>query len=86
MSLIHEDSLALTLDAVNEAFFYNRTLPETEKKQVARWIADRQGKPEGISIVASTGALTHSYGCARRFLLRPQTGGFRYDGRGQTVL
>jgi len=45
MSLIHEDSLALTLDAVNEAFFYNRSISENEKTQVARWIADRQGKP-----------------------------------------
>jgi len=45
MSLIHENSLALTLDALNEAFFYKKSLSEPEKKQVAQWIAGRQGKP-----------------------------------------
>ena len=43
MKLINHNSLALTLDSVNEAFFYNRPLSKSEKAQVAKWIASRQG-------------------------------------------
>jgi len=45
MSVVHENSLAATLDALNEAFFYNRSVSEPERIQVAQWIAGRQGKP-----------------------------------------
>jgi hypothetical protein len=45
MSLVNENSLAATLDSINEAFFYNQPIPETEKIQTAQWIADRQGRP-----------------------------------------
>ncbi len=45
MKLVKPKSLAETLDAVNEAFFYNRSLPESERERVAKWIAGRQGKP-----------------------------------------
>ena len=45
MKLINQNSLALTLDAINEAFFYNQPLSKSEKAQVAGWIASRQGLP-----------------------------------------
>lgn len=45
MDIMNRDSLALTLDALNEAFFYNYTIPEKKRKEVANWIATRQGLP-----------------------------------------
>jgi len=45
MNIVNQDSLSLTLDAVNEAFFYNEPLTRLQKEQVAEWIAGRQGKP-----------------------------------------
>ncbi len=43
MSLVHTGSLAATVDAVNEAFFFGRQLSAGERRQAADWIADRQG-------------------------------------------
>jgi hypothetical protein len=43
--LIHSDSLSQTVDALNAAVFERRPLPAAERKQVARWIASRQGLP-----------------------------------------
>ncbi|MGD8979740.1 MAG: hypothetical protein PVH23_06690 [candidate division WOR-3 bacterium] len=43
MKLLHVNSLAHTLDAINEAFFMERTLARAEKKNLARWLAGRQG-------------------------------------------
>jgi hypothetical protein len=45
VKLINQNSLASTLDAVNEAFFNNRDLSKSEKAQTAKWIASRQGLP-----------------------------------------
>jgi len=45
MALIHTDSLAATLDAVNDALFWDRKLTKEGRKGVARWIASRQGLP-----------------------------------------
>jgi hypothetical protein len=45
MKLINHNSLALTLDAVNEAFFLNRPLSKSTRAQVSKWIASRQGLP-----------------------------------------
>ena len=45
MKLIEPDSLALTVDAVNEAMFFERTLSKSDRQQAARWIAARQGLP-----------------------------------------
>ncbi len=45
MKLINQNSLASTLDSVNEAFFYNRPLSKSERVQAAKWIASRQGLP-----------------------------------------
>jgi hypothetical protein len=45
VKLIDHNSLASTLDSVNEAFFYNRPLSKSDRVQVAKWIASRQGMP-----------------------------------------
>jgi hypothetical protein len=45
MKLINHNSLASTLDMVNEAFFYERPLLKSARAQVAKWIASRQGMP-----------------------------------------
>ena len=45
MKLINQNSLASTLDAINEAFFYNQPLSKSEKAQAANWISSRQGLP-----------------------------------------
>lgn len=38
-------SLAKTVDAVNDAFFFGRTIPAAEREKIALWIASRQGLP-----------------------------------------
>ena len=45
MQVLRRDSLAETLDGVNEAFFYGRKLPKAERQRTATWIAARQGLP-----------------------------------------
>ena len=45
MTLLYTRSLAATLDAINEALFYQRRITNEEKKEAARWIASRQGLP-----------------------------------------
>lgn len=45
MNILNRDSLALTLDALNEAYFFQRSVSTSHKEQVAEWIAGRQGKP-----------------------------------------
>ena len=49
MNIVNHDSLSLTLDAVNEAFFYQNPLTWLQKEQAAEWIAGRQGKPGSYS-------------------------------------
>ena len=43
--LIHRTSLSHTVDAVNGVQFDGRTLPASERCEVARWIVARQGLP-----------------------------------------
>ena len=45
MQLIHPNSLAATLEAVTEAFFYGRKLSKAHRREAAKWIAARQGLP-----------------------------------------
>jgi len=45
MQLVKEGSLALTLDAVNEALFVGRLVPRAARVEAATWIARRQGLP-----------------------------------------
>ncbi|MCC7146622.1 MAG: hypothetical protein IT443_09265 [Phycisphaeraceae bacterium] len=40
-------TLSEAVDIVNEAAFFDRTLPATRRKELARWIAGRQGLPRG---------------------------------------
>ena len=43
MALLNKGSLAATVDAVNEALFFRRDVPQAESAKVARWIAGRVG-------------------------------------------
>ena len=43
MNMINPESLAETLDNVNNDFFYKRTLSISQKEKIAKWIAVRQG-------------------------------------------
>jgi hypothetical protein len=45
MNLVNINSLAGTLDSINEAFFYKKTLPKSQKEDAAKWLAGRRGKP-----------------------------------------
>jgi hypothetical protein len=45
MRSVNEGSLALTLDAVNEAVFIGRRISRPVRVQAATWIAGRQGMP-----------------------------------------
>jgi len=45
MEMLYPDSLAMTLDVLNEAYFFQRPISETDKEQAAQWIAGRQGRP-----------------------------------------
>ncbi len=45
MNLIGSDSLAFTVDAVNESLFFERTLSKSDRQQAARWIAARHDFP-----------------------------------------
>ena len=43
MGLVKTSSLAATLDAVNEATFFDRLPAKAQRREAARWIAARQG-------------------------------------------
>ena len=45
MNLLHENSLGKTLDAINDALFFEKQIPQEEARRTARWIAGRQGLP-----------------------------------------
>ena len=45
MELVSPDSLAATLDAVNDALFCGRKLSRADRDSAAKWIAARQGLP-----------------------------------------
>ncbi len=44
MKVVYPTSLASTLDAINEAYFYGWSIPKNERKEVASWIVERQGQ------------------------------------------
>jgi hypothetical protein len=44
-TLIHPTSLSKTVDAVNEAFFFGKTIPAADRRDAARWIAARHALP-----------------------------------------
>lgn len=43
MNIVNPDSMALTLDVLNEACFNGKKLSKAEKEPAAKWIAGRQG-------------------------------------------
>lgn len=45
MQLLDDQSLARTLDAVNDALFFDRQIPKNEGRRAAEWLAGRQGLP-----------------------------------------
>ena len=45
MKLLYKTSLAKTIDAVNEALFFDKKIPASLKKEAVKWIAGRQGLP-----------------------------------------
>lgn len=54
--LVHTDSLAVTLDAIGEALFHNREMPEAELGMAASWLAGRQARSGGwAGMFAPTG-------------------------------
>ena len=44
MTLLKRNSLAATVDAINEAFLFERPIPKTDRLAAAGWIASRQGE------------------------------------------
>ncbi len=49
MKIINPKSLAETLDALNEMFFYERELTNAQRTEIAEWIAGRQGMPRSYA-------------------------------------
>ncbi|MBI4730583.1 MAG: hypothetical protein HY781_00315 [Chloroflexi bacterium] len=49
MNLLDQNSLARTIDAVNEAHFFGYRIPEIESRRVVQWLAARQGLPGSYS-------------------------------------
>ena len=45
MKIIHLNSLAATLDALSEIFFFGYSLSKSQRAKIAKWIAGRQGLP-----------------------------------------
>lgn len=43
MKLLNKNSLAETVDAVNEALFFGKNILPEQKKEIAQWLASRQG-------------------------------------------
>ena len=45
MRILNTQSLAATVEAINEALFFGQPLSRPQRLQASRWIAERQGKP-----------------------------------------
>jgi hypothetical protein len=45
MEIVNANSLAETLDVINESFFHGQAPTVSERKEAAKWIATLQGKP-----------------------------------------
>lgn len=57
MTIIHPNSLAATIDMINEKIFFNQPISGSEKKEVAAWLASRQGLPGSYAnMFAPTGS------------------------------
>jgi len=45
MPLVHRNSLVATLDALNDALFFDRPLSAAQRDQISQWIITRLGQP-----------------------------------------
>jgi len=45
MALLKRNSLATTIDAINEAFLFDKPIAKADRRAAAEWIAGRQGQP-----------------------------------------
>jgi hypothetical protein len=45
MKLLLKNSLAETVDAINEALFFGKDIPPEQTKEISLWLASRQGAP-----------------------------------------
>jgi len=45
MPLVHRNSLVATLDALNDALFFDRPLSAAQREQISQWIISRLGQP-----------------------------------------
>lgn len=52
--MLNPESLALTLDAVNEALFFDKKIPQRDRAAVARWLAERCAQPGSYESPAPT--------------------------------
>lgn len=52
-SLIHPGSLVRTLDAVNDALFFDRAIPKAQAREAVAWLAARRGGGHGRMIKGS---------------------------------
>ncbi|RPI18951.1 MAG: hypothetical protein EHM58_03585 [Ignavibacteriae bacterium] len=43
MNIINPQSLSITLDNINEIYFYGKKISSSDKEKAAKWIASRQG-------------------------------------------
>jgi hypothetical protein len=59
---MNTESLAETLDAVNDAFFYERVLVESMRKEIAKWIAGMRGKPGSYARMFAPTSIDRSNG------------------------
>jgi hypothetical protein len=44
MKIVYANSLAKTLDNLNEAFFFNTALSKSEREETVKWLVSRRGK------------------------------------------
>jgi len=44
MKIVYINSLAKTLDALNETFFFNQSLSKAQKEEAVKWLVSRRGK------------------------------------------
>ena len=49
MKILNKNSLAITIDNLNNAFFYGKKIDAREKSDIADWIVSRQGLPRSYA-------------------------------------
>jgi len=62
LKIIYPTSLAKTIDALNEAFFFGYKLTKTEMVEAAKWIASRHAQPGSYASMFAPGKKDFSQG------------------------